>query len=361
MESDNICTYCSRTFSCKIALNRHKLDSCMWLHTAIKKDIGNVTKQLPLGAINKDTEEYTIPKHASKNDSYICCECNKELIFCQGKIRVHHFRHKVDNIVPCHYYSKPSESQIHKDAKQQLKSVLEKKIPITIIRVCRCCKKKEEYEIPEMSESSSIVLEHRFEHNGIKIADVAYLDNDEIVCIFEICHTHKTSSERRPEPWFEINAIALINSIDSHQNDIKISCTRDELCDECKEKNVCPGNGSCLMQTNFGYGKNRDFQCSFNCQPQHCESKYCNEMLPQHLLDIWRGCCMTCDMYGEPGRPAGTIYLDVPYSEKDNAKRMGARWSKRYKLWYVNTAWKNRKCNSGDIDDLIELYGEVAF
>ena len=62
-----------------------------------------------------------------------------------------------------------------------------------------------------------------------------------------------------------------------------------------------------------------------------------------------------------PGRPAGPIYLDVPYSEKDKAKHLGARWCKRYKLWYVNTAWKNRGCNGSDIDELIESYGEVSF
>lgn len=359
METNHNCTYCSRTFSSKNAIDKHI--SCIWLHkinehkaSTIKKDIGNVTKQLPFGAINKDTNEYIIPKHASKNDTYICCECNKELIFCQGNIRVHYFRHKVDNIDPCHYYSKPSESQIHKDAKQQLKSVLEKKISITFIRVCRCCKKKEEYEIPEMSESSSIVLEHRFEHDGIKIADIAYLDNDELVCIFEICHTHKTSSEHRPEPWFEINATALINTIDSHQNDIKLSCIRDELCDECKENNVCTGKGGCLIQTEFGYAKNRD------CKPQKCKSKYCNEMFPQYIADTYEGHCINCDMGFEPGRPAGPIYLNVPYSEKDEAKRMGARWCKRYKLWHVNPAWK-RRCNRLDIDELIELYGEVSF
>jgi hypothetical protein len=70
---------------------------------------------------------------------------------------------------------------------------------------------------------------------------------------------------------------------------------------------------------------------------------------------------MTCDRYGEPGRPAGTRYLDVPYSEKDEARRMGARWSKRYKLWYVNTAWKGGRCKSSDIDELIESYNEVSF
>jgi competence CoiA-like predicted nuclease len=56
--------------------------------------------QLSLGAINKITREYVYPKIANKIDKYICHECNKDLILVQGKIRVHHFRHKV-SINPC--------------------------------------------------------------------------------------------------------------------------------------------------------------------------------------------------------------------------------------------------------------------
>jgi hypothetical protein len=46
---------------------------------------------LSLGAINKVTGEYVYPKIANKKDQYICPECNKDLILCQGKIRLHHF------------------------------------------------------------------------------------------------------------------------------------------------------------------------------------------------------------------------------------------------------------------------------
>jgi competence CoiA-like predicted nuclease len=83
---------------------------------------------LSLGAINKITQEYVYPKIANKKDEYICPECNKELILVQGNVRVHHFRHKVDSINPCYHYSKPTESQIHKDAKMLMKTLLEKKL-----------------------------------------------------------------------------------------------------------------------------------------------------------------------------------------------------------------------------------------
>lgn len=340
MNSENVynCVYCNCNFPSKTTLNTHTF-RCIWLHSN-KNDISqSISMTLPLGAINKTTNEYVCPKEASKNDKYICCECNKELILCRGKKRVHHFRHKVDNVNPCHYYSNPSESQIHKDAKQQLKTILEKQLLISFNRVCRCCKKNEEYEIPEISASSSIVLEHRFQHDGTKIADIAYLDNEEIVCIFEIRHTHKTLSEHRPEPWFEIDARALLRTINSSQNQIKLYCIRDELCEECKEKNICEGKGMCLMQTNntHNYAKNRDIQCNFNCKLIKCQGEYCKEQHPQWYFDCHNGLCLSCDMGFEPERP---VYLDVPYNRKEQAKRLGARWSKHYRMWYVYNTWE---------------------
>ena len=193
-----------------------------------------MTHVLSLGAINKLNGEYVYPKIANKKDEYICPECNKDLILVKGEIRVHHFRHKVDSINPCHHYNKPTESQIHKDAKMLMKTLLERKIKISFIRNCCCCKNDEEFEIPEISENSIIELEHRFEYNGLKIADVAYLDDGEILCIFEIFNTHKTCCENRPEPWFEIDAEKLIKiANDNNLASLQIPCIRCEKCDEC--------------------------------------------------------------------------------------------------------------------------------
>ena len=115
---------------------------------------------IPLGAINKKTGEYVYPKIANKTDEYICYECNKDLILCQGDIRVHHFRHKVDSVNPCNHYSKPTESQIHKDAKYLMKTILERKVQISFIRNCSCCRKNDMYEVYEMTETSAIQLEY---------------------------------------------------------------------------------------------------------------------------------------------------------------------------------------------------------
>lgn len=134
------------------------------------------------------------------------------------------------------HYDNPGESQIHKDAKCLLKTLIENNIQINIQRKCKCCADIETYEIPDFTvDTSKIILEYRFEYNdGLKIADVAYLDNDEIVCIFEICHTHATCANDRPEPWFEIDATTLLLEANKQTaNRINIWCIRTEKCDKC--------------------------------------------------------------------------------------------------------------------------------
>jgi hypothetical protein len=190
-----------------------------------------------LGAINKLTGEYIHPFFANKNDEYVCPECNRDLILCKGEKRIHHYRHKTDSAIPCNHYSNPGEAQIHKDAKRLIKSMLERKIQFSIVRKCVSCDTSEEFDIPEIDETSKIILEYRFEYNGLKIADVAYIENDEIVCIFEICNTHKTCSEDRPEPWFEIDARTLIDAVSNNNTVLKIPCIRCEKCDNCKPSN----------------------------------------------------------------------------------------------------------------------------
>ena len=194
---------------------------------------------ISLGSINKKTGEYVYPNIANKEDNYMCPDCNKDLVFCKGLVRSPYFRHKVE-INSCSRYNNPTESQIHLDAKMIMKSILEQKMSVSFTRVCNLCQNEEIFEIPEISSTSSIQLEHRFNYNGIKIADIAYIDNNDIMCIFEICNTHKTSNEDRPEPWFEIDASTLIKTVNMSPlnirlaDSLKIPCIRNVKCDECK-------------------------------------------------------------------------------------------------------------------------------
>lgn len=205
---------------------------------------------ITLGALNKSTKQYTLPQYANKNEKYICPDCNKDLILVKGTKKVTHFRHYSEKEDPCFYYDKPSESQIHKDAKLFLKSTLENKTNIIFNKSCNHCSKTLYTQIPIITTNSYIKIEHRFEYNGLKIADIAYLNNNNIDYIFEICHKHKTKDEDRPEPWFEIDAMNLIENREIVNNSLSINCIRDYYCQKCK--------------TQVEYKKNIDYLISKN-------------------------------------------------------------------------------------------------
>ncbi len=87
------------------------------------------------------TKEYVYVKIANKNAQYFCSECGKDVIFCNGQIIKPYFRQAVDNN-KCNYYTKPTEGQIHKDAKMLLKKLLETK-NVSLIRNCKNCNQNE--------------------------------------------------------------------------------------------------------------------------------------------------------------------------------------------------------------------------
>ncbi len=196
--------------------------------------------KLTLGAIDKTTGEYVLPCNANKKNKYICPDCNKDLIFKKGAIRDPYFSHYSEK-EPCNYYDHPSESQIHKDAKLLLQSLLNSRKNIIIEKNCHTCFKLVEHTI-EYTQTCTAELEYRFDfNNSTKSADVALLDVEKIKYIFEICHKHKTLSENRPEPWFEFDATELIENanINSRNDTIRIRCIRiDHLCIDPK----CPSN-----------------------------------------------------------------------------------------------------------------------
>lgn len=271
----------------------------------------------PLGAINKATNQYVYPSIANKQDKYICPECNKDLIIRQGDIRIHHFAHIRDDN-PCTYYNRPSESQIHKDAKLLLKRVLDDKKEISIERECiglsstyNCpFSSIEVHTIPIISESSNIHIEYRFEYNGIKIADVAYIDDNEIVCLFEIYNKHKTDEQNRPEPWFEIDAYELINTVNSSNiNTYTLKCIRKLHCNDCK-----------------------DALTTIKCA--RCNEQVTKVMTSQSYVikEKHNRVCIPCKQFFEKNK----IWLNISYSDKDIFKQYGGKWDSISKKWYID-------------------------
>jgi hypothetical protein len=211
-----------------------------------------MSNHFSMGAINKNTNSYEYPKIANKINKYKCPYCEEDVIFRNGSINQPHFAHYKSNN-PCYYYEKPNESQIHKDAKLLMKTLLDNKSSIFIERDCNYCKKNKDKELFEYtnsyeyiifsddySDNTKTYLEYKFIYNNsVKIADVAVVENDKIKYIFEICHTNNTSENNRPEPWFEIKAEDLINKINSGENidedgNIDIKCIRKYKCESCK-------------------------------------------------------------------------------------------------------------------------------
>lgn len=196
------------------------------------------TKLIALGAINKHTGEYTTPVAAVKGAAYSCPDCAKDLMLCRGEVRAPHFRHFAD-MNPCTYYSKPTESQIHNDAKLLVKRLFESRVPVTVFQTCAACGGEIETEFEGADDTTSVRLEYRFTYKEKeRVADVAIVSGGAVepAAIFEIYKTHKTDESARPEPWFELDAPALLTMEgNAGPGLVRIPCIRRVHCDDCRE------------------------------------------------------------------------------------------------------------------------------
>ena len=197
---------------------------------------------ISLGAINKATGRYEIPKFADKRDKHSCPDCKKDVFLRKGEKRKAHFAHYASTD-PCTYYTRLGESDVHRHAKEMMKYVLTH-LTVTIDRHCLTCREVIQSDaIPALSEGSEIHLEYAFEHTSIlrnsrlsgpKIADVAYTKGDGIAYLFEIYHSHKTGEGERPDPWYELSASTLIETVENcSDNTIRFNCMRAKDCESC--------------------------------------------------------------------------------------------------------------------------------
>jgi len=302
-----------------------------------------------LGALHKFTKngiiikEYVYPSIANKKNKYVCPDCNKKLIFCKGKINRPYFRHKADTST-CAYYNEPSESQIHKDAKMLLKKLLQT-YDLTFSRKCTQCFQTHNHKIKHTHESN-IKLEHKFKYNGNRSADVAYIKNNTIKYIFEICHTNSTLENNRPEPWFEVDAKTLIDNPNKHI----ISCLRKKKCDLCIKKNEnykrfigenCKGNGTCFYHKFDRYDINK--YCKYKCERQQCI--FCN--VSKSKNDMEHHACNKCrDKLLDNEY---LIYFNIPLSDEQYVTKLSVNYCEESNKWYS-------KINKPNVKILIEKY-----
>jgi hypothetical protein len=102
--------------------------------------------------------------------------------------------------------------------------------------------------------------------------------------------------------------------------------------DEKDEENIkinkieCKGDGLCFDSNTFS----KLYECNFNCELKKCND--CNKILPEWVLNSYKGFCLGCDMtnfsYGKK------IYLNIPYSDKEEAKEYKCKWDPDEKKWY---------------------------
>ena len=192
-----------------------------------------------MGAVEIETSNHIYPAVALKGRNYKCPECQKPVIFRNGKIKAKHFAHTANS--NCTFYSHPNESEIHREAKRQMCAHLNNKRSLIIQRKCLICPQMKEYELGKFyTESCWAKNEYHFDLNNRKYsADVALIDNDMTKFIIEIHETNRTNEDRRPEPWVEVEAIDVINQINDI-NDIKrINCIRDRtICESCVKRQI---------------------------------------------------------------------------------------------------------------------------
>lgn len=190
-----------------------------------------------IGAYELNTNRYIFPNDAKKSEKYKCPDCNEVLIFKKGSIVIPHFSHKSNS--KCTYYDHPSESQIHKDAKNKLAQWLQDKKPLRLKTKCSSCNGPCKNKKIKYKENDKVVVEYISSCKKY-IADVAIINDDNVRYVLEVTNTHRTidnAAEVRPEPWFDISADEIVN-IDFDKEKVKLNCIRTDcsrFCNDCKE------------------------------------------------------------------------------------------------------------------------------
>lgn len=194
------------------------------------------------GAIDDETKVYVLPDRASKGRSYSCADCNQRVILRSGEVRVAHFAHYTPTTKCKFYDTTAGESDSHRHAKLLLQKWIREKKPITLLWECSnqgkfgSCGTMVE-ETVQYQDGDEVVLEYR-DPAGKYIADLAILNNDKVRCIFEINHSHRTTTSR-PEPWFEVNASAIDEGSHYGEETIYIDNIRmhnTQFCSNCRVK-----------------------------------------------------------------------------------------------------------------------------
>ena len=211
-------------------------------------------------ARNIDNNLYILADSSDKKFNTECPECKKEVITCILTEReddpLKYFRHK--HKTDCQNYNitkkkllptdekgiKETLEEIHNRTIDLIYNYLLSKKIITIQNICDF-----NYSICDTFRSNDITLskgdiiekEYSFNWNGNNYrADLAILDkNNAIKHIIEICHTHRTEEEKRPDDiqWCEIRSFEILYKTRNNKPYV-FNNLRKKYCETCISENL---------------------------------------------------------------------------------------------------------------------------
>lgn len=154
---------------------------------------------------------------------YKCLYCKENLDFVKGGKISSHFRHQSNSKSNCIKHPERNKSEngyklnirelddgIHDLVVKQLSNLLK----VSPIKIVYECPDGHNYDETMDYTKEKICVERTTKYNGGTIRpDISILNKeDEIICMFEIFNTHKTSSDSRFGKWFEISVVDFSGS-----------------------------------------------------------------------------------------------------------------------------------------------------
>ena len=203
------------------------------------------------------------------NEDVFCVDCNTSLIVKRGNIRNHHFAH--NNLTNC-----CSESSQHLYVKEFIRRNIN-----TILFSNKCSKCSEnEYE---NFRDCKVVLEQTYKKYKL---DCAIFENNELICVIEVYHTHLTEQEKihtiinNEIGYYEICTTDVIkdNNLIDFKDEIilkNISQEKGFLCEKCI-KTEYPTNTTHKVKR---FCKNCKKIFSLNNTREACRIKFCKNCI----------------------------------------------------------------------------------
>ena len=159
-----------------------------------------------------------------------CSICGEELGLVWGDERGPYLRH-LRNATGC---TGGGEGDLHKWAKEDLADYLRNKTMLHFVSRCTSCEAK--LYLPSVPVNERIVrTEYQLPSGGR--ADIAVCVGNETKVVIEVLSKNPTDSARfpRPEPWYEVDARAVLRMLKSNQSHGELECVRpDRVCRNCE-------------------------------------------------------------------------------------------------------------------------------